>query len=316
MKTIRCKKLFRIICMVVAMLVLITGIAAVPTYAASPGIYVATATPHYRHPTTGVIEDSGGESSAVLGQSMTESATHTQALVEVDSSGNTYVTIRLKLMDNIQNPTFQVDGSSVSATLMQENYSANTADYRMKVKSESSVIRVSMYVTAMGRQVIFYITLSNLQSGSGDFITSITVEQTTAATSGNSSSGSSSSPSSGSSSLSSGKSTASTTSSSGNSAAATTAAATTAAAETSADDSESDESDETETLENDSEEETEAGGLEIYDASGNAVTEESEASDSEGTGSAVVWIIAAAAVVVILAGGCIYYFCFYRKRAR
>lgn len=67
----------------------------------SNGIYTATATPHYRNPLTGKIEDSGGEDSEVLGQSMTESTTDTKALVEVDSNGNTYITVRLKLMDNI-----------------------------------------------------------------------------------------------------------------------------------------------------------------------------------------------------------------------
>lgn len=108
---------------------------------------------------------------------MTESATYTKALVEVDAEGRTYVTVRLKLMDNIQSPTFQVDGKSVSVSCMQEDYSNNTADFRMRVGSEHSVIRCSMYVVPMGRQVIFYITVSNLQSGSGDFITSIPAPQ-------------------------------------------------------------------------------------------------------------------------------------------
>ena len=171
------KRLALALCGVVVMLAMnMAGITAIPVHAAGNGIYVATATPHYRHPQTGVIEDSGCDGSAVLGQSMTDSATYKQALVEVDSSGNTFVTVRLQLMDNIQNPQFQVDGSAVSATLMQEDYSANTADYRMKVNSENSVIRCNMYVIAMGRSVIFYITVSNLQPGSGDFITSITVD--------------------------------------------------------------------------------------------------------------------------------------------
>ena len=171
------KRLALALCGVVVMLAMnMAGITAIPVHAAGNGIYVATATPHYRHPQTGVIEDSGGDGSAVLGQSMTDSATYKQALVEVDSLGNTFVTVRLQLMDNIQNPQFQVDGSAVSATLMQEDYSANTADYRMKVNSENSVIRCNMYVIAMGRSVIFYITVSNLQPGSGDFITSITVD--------------------------------------------------------------------------------------------------------------------------------------------
>lgn len=158
------------------MLALMASIASVPALAASNGIYIATASPHYKHPTTGKIEDAGGDGSSVLGQSMTESATYKKALVEVDPAGNTYITVRLQLMDNIQNPQFQVDGQSVSASLMQEDYTNNTADFRMKVNSENSIIRCNMYVIAMGRDVIFYITVSNLQSGSGDFITSVKVE--------------------------------------------------------------------------------------------------------------------------------------------
>lgn len=175
MKKLYCTKVISMLCSMVVMLALVAGITAIPTYAVSNGIYTATATPHYKHPKTGVIEDSGGSNSAVLGQSMTESATDTHALVEADSDGTTYITIRLKLMDNITNPTFRVDDNDVSATLMQEDYTYNTADYRMRVNNENSIIRCSMYVVPMGRNVIFYITVSDLQSGSGDFVTSITV---------------------------------------------------------------------------------------------------------------------------------------------
>ena len=68
----------------VVMLALMAGITAIPAFAASNGIYTATATSHYKHPTTGKIEDSGGEGSYVLGQSMTDSALNKAALVEVD----------------------------------------------------------------------------------------------------------------------------------------------------------------------------------------------------------------------------------------
>lgn len=126
------RKAVRGLCGMVAMLALAASIVSMPASAASHGIYTATATAHYRHPTTGVIEDSGGENSAVLGQSMTESATNKKALVEVDASGNTWITVRLNLMDNIQSPKFQVDGRSVSASLMQEDYGSNTADFRLR----------------------------------------------------------------------------------------------------------------------------------------------------------------------------------------
>lgn len=168
-------KRFMALCGMVVVLVLVASITAVPACAASNGIYIAHAAPHYKHPSTGIIEDSGGEGSAVLGQSMTESATYSKALVEVDKNGNTYATIRLKMMDNIEKVGFQVDGSAVSATTMQENLGNNTADFRMRVNSERSIIRCNIYVTAMGREVVYYITLSNLQPGSGDFVTSVEV---------------------------------------------------------------------------------------------------------------------------------------------
>ncbi len=168
-----------ICCMAIA-LALVAGAAMTPAYAVSHGIYTATAASHYKHPVTGVIEDSGGESSYVLGQSMTESALDTHALVEVDTEGNTFATIRLKLMDNIKNPSFQVDEQDVEASIMQEDAANNTADYRMRVDSEDSIIRCGMYVIPMGRDVVFYITLSDLEAAgendAGDFITSIRID--------------------------------------------------------------------------------------------------------------------------------------------
>ena len=44
-------KLKRALCSMVVMLALMAGITSVPVLAASNGIYTATATSHYRHPT-------------------------------------------------------------------------------------------------------------------------------------------------------------------------------------------------------------------------------------------------------------------------
>lgn len=289
-------KLKRALCSMVVMLALMAGITSVPVLAASPGIYTATATSHYRHPTTGVIEDSGGEGSYVLGQSMTDSALNKAALVEVDSSGATWITIRLNLMDNIQSPAFQVDGSSVSATLMQEDYTNNTADYRMRVNSENSIIRCNMYVIPMGREVIFYITVGNLQSGSGDFVTSITVQEpepepeqpavTTPQTQTPSSQTSSEQTPS---------------SSQAPSSAAPSSSEASSSNASSADSSSEDSS-------------SEALGLEEFDASGNKVSDTStEAEQGGGTGNPIVWWVIGGIVVVAIAGGCVWYFCFFRK---
>ena len=291
-------KLKRALCSMVVMLALMAGITSVPVLAASPGIYTATATSHYRHPTTGVIEDSGGEGSYVLGQSMTDSALNKAALVEVDSSGATWITIRLNLMDNIQNPQFQVDGSrngnfsSVSATVMQEDFTNNTTDFRMQVPSENAIIRCNMYVIPMGRDVIFYITVGNLQSGSGDFVTSVKVEEpeqpavTTPQTQTPSSQTSSEQTPSSSQAPSSADPSSSEASSSNAS-----------SADSSSEDSSS-----------------EALGLEEFDASGNKVSDTStEAEQDSSTGNPVIWWVIGGIVIAAIAGGCVWYFCFFRR---
>lgn len=286
------RKAVRGLCGMVAMLALAASIVSMPASAASHGIYTATATAHYRHPTTGVIEDSGGENSAVLGQSMTESATNKKALVEVDASGNTWITVRLNLMDNIQSPKFQVDGRSVSASLMQEDYGSNTADFRLKANSEKSIIRCNMYVTPMGREVIFYITVGNLKSGSGDFVTSISMEQPKATT-----------------------------------APAPSATKTPAAASTPTP-TKAPEAPATHTPEatvapsatpepsptTDPEAQSSASGLEEFDASGNAVeeTQAPENTDSS-SGSPVLWWVIGGLVVIAAVGGGVWYVFFVRK---
>lgn len=286
------RKAVRGLCGMVAMLALAASIVSMPASAASHGIYTATATAHYRHPTTGVIEDSGGENSAVLGQSMTESATNKKALVEVDASGNTWITVRLNLMDNIQSPKFQVDGRSVSASLMQEDYGSNTADFRLKANSEKSIIRCNMYVTPMGREVIFYITVGNLKSGSGDFVTSISVEQPKATA-------------------------APTPSATKTPAAASTPTPTKAPAapathtpEATVAPSATPEPSPT----TDPEAQSSASGLEEFDASGNAVeeTQAPENTDSS-SGSPVLWWVIGGLVVIAAVGGGVWYVFFVRK---
>ena len=286
------------------MLAFVAGIPSIPVLAASNGIYTATAASHYKHPTTGKIEDSGGEGSYVLGQSMTDSALNKAALVEVDPDGNTYVTVRLNLMDNIQDPQFQVDGSrngnfsSVSATVMQEDFTENTTDFRMQVPSENAIIRCNMYVIPMGRDVIFYITVGNLQSGSGDFVTSVKVEEpaqepdpepeqpttsTPAAQTPTTGTPDSQTPSS--------EAPASQAPSS------TPETSYTAARSTSS-----------------TEDEDTVGGLAEFDAAGNEVSNAStEAEQDSSTGNPVIWWVIGGIVIVAIVGGCVWYFCFFRK---
>lgn len=315
-------KFFRTLCGMVVMLTLAAGITSISVSAASNGIYIAAATPHYRHPRTGIIEDSGGEGSAVLGQSMTESATYDHALVEVDESGNTYVTVRLKLMDNIENPQFQVDGAgngsfqSVSCTVMQEDFSENTTDFRMKVPNENAVIRCNMYVIPMGREVVFYITVSNLKSGSGDFVTSIkaadqpkttvtgaqtsktTVKQTSVQTRSQTTQKVTE------------KTTVQTTATAASEKKTSETTTSTQAVTTEASVTET-----SEATEYNSEEKT-AAGLQEFNAEGEEVPDEaSESSDDDkGSSSAVVWCVIGGIAVIAAAGFCVWYFCFFKKK--
>ena len=48
-------KIVQILCSLLLVLVFFIGLLSVPVFAASSGIYLATATPHYKQPTTGTI---------------------------------------------------------------------------------------------------------------------------------------------------------------------------------------------------------------------------------------------------------------------
>ena len=63
-------KLKRALCSMVVMLALVAGITSISALAASKGIYTATATSHYKQPTTRKIEGSRGQGSDVRGRAM------------------------------------------------------------------------------------------------------------------------------------------------------------------------------------------------------------------------------------------------------
>lgn len=148
-------------------------------YAAESGTaYLATATPYYKHPVTGKIEDAGQNEG--IGQGMTESVLYKKALVEITDSGKTYATVRFYMMDNISKVKFWAQNrgasgwSSTSYQIMQENIGGKyCSDFRINIPSKTAIVKAQMYVSAMGRNVIFYMNFSNLKEGHGNFITSV-----------------------------------------------------------------------------------------------------------------------------------------------
>lgn len=141
--------------------------------AASGSIYTCKMNPSYSHPVTGQVEDAGGSSSSTTGQGMVEGAIGSKGILEVTDSGEYYLTFQLGLMDYSSKQSFSVQNindsgwNTVSATVTGNgsDSSGKTADMRIQVPSESCIVRCSMYVEPMGRNVIFYFYPSDYTAG-------------------------------------------------------------------------------------------------------------------------------------------------------
>lgn len=147
---------------------------ATNAYAVEPGIYEAYMTAHYAHPETGEVEDSGGKKSMAIGQGMCEGATSRDALIEKAANGQMYATVRYVLMDAVEGAEFRVNGTAVSSEVTQKK--GQEWDFRIPIPDENCVVRGNMYVQPMGRDVVFYMTFSDLKEGHGDFVTKISEE--------------------------------------------------------------------------------------------------------------------------------------------
>ena len=166
------RRIRRILCPAVILL-LALGLLSLTVRAASGTVYTCTVNPCYAHPVTGEIEDAGGSSSTATGQGMVEGALGGSGILEVTDSGEYYLTVRMSLMDYSSGHSFQVQevgGSGwnsveASRTGSGSDDSGTTADMRIQVPSESCVVRCSMYVEPMGRDVIFYFYPSDYAVG-------------------------------------------------------------------------------------------------------------------------------------------------------
>lgn len=134
---------------------------------------IAKATPYYIHPVTGVIEDPGNNPG--IGQGMTENVVCPQALVETTDDGRIFLSVRYNLANYIKNETFAVqnygDNSFISVPAEVTGKTAETRDYRFEIPSKNVIVRATFFVGPMGRDVIFYYTISDLVKGNTDFAT-------------------------------------------------------------------------------------------------------------------------------------------------
>ena len=141
--------------------------------AASGNVYSCQIARTYEHPVTGKVEDSGGSSSKATGQGMVEGAISSKGLLEVTDSGDYYLTFRISLVDYTSDLSFSVQKrgasgfqtQSVTQTATGKDNNGTTKDLRIKLPSQDSIIRCSMYVKPMGRNVIFYFYPGNYTTG-------------------------------------------------------------------------------------------------------------------------------------------------------
>lgn len=161
-------------CSLLLAVVLAAGLIAPGAAAAEAPCESAVATGCYRHPVTGKIEDSGGESSEALGQSMVNSVVSGEALLETAADGQMYLSLRFNLMSNISKTDFRVqkpgdtDWTSVAVERTAEG--EDSADLRLPVPGKDAIVRAECFVDAMGRAVVFYVQVDGFTSGNaGNF---------------------------------------------------------------------------------------------------------------------------------------------------
>ena len=193
------KRIKRVLCPILVMFLLLY-MGTILAQAAAGTVYTCKINPSYAHPVTGEIEDAGGSSSTATGQGMVEGALGSSGILEVTDSGEYYLTIRMGLMDYSSGHNFRTQEvgasgwSSVEAaqTGSGSDDSGTTADLRISVPSESCIVRCSMYVEPMGRDVIFYFYPSDYTTGNSAGMNAEIVTGTSASSANASSGGTSS----------------------------------------------------------------------------------------------------------------------------
>lgn len=169
-----------------------------PVMAASGQVYGCNINPCYSHPVTGVIEDSGGQSSYATGQGMVSGVLFPTGMLEVTSDGVYYLTFRMSLVDYTSNHNFKVqktgDSGWTDATMEVitngSDSNGTTADVRVQVPNQDCVLRGSMYVEPMGRDVIYYFYPSQYVQGKPADMTPYMVTVTETSASGSEANGS------------------------------------------------------------------------------------------------------------------------------
>ena len=145
----------------------------VPNISFAEGPSIVDMHASYRHPITGGIEDPGKNEG--IGQGMAEGVLDSQALYE-EVGGKRLLTIRLHMMDNVSKVGIAVQRKGASgfsnASYDTPQGAGEWKDFRFQLPAKECVIRLSLFIDAMGREVIFYGDMGKMTPGNTDFVLS------------------------------------------------------------------------------------------------------------------------------------------------
>lgn len=177
-------KFLKVITAILMVMIVSINTAVIFASATEENLTEVVANGYYRHPITGIIEDSGGESSSALGQSMVSSVAPTVAMLE-EVDGSYYVTFAFNLMNSISDVEFQVQerGDSDWETITHEIVSTgdDIETFKIEIPAADAIIRASAFVVPMGRSVVFYIDF--IESDSASSSTDTTTSSSTSSSS-------------------------------------------------------------------------------------------------------------------------------------
>lgn len=121
----------------------------------------------YKHPITGEVADSAGVVGATIGQGMVNKVVGSDCLLE--SGESTWLDLRFNLTGSISNIRMEQQEPNESnwekTSFQVVSQSDDSADLRVLVASSDSILKVSMHVKPIDRDVIFFVSADSWKSG-------------------------------------------------------------------------------------------------------------------------------------------------------
>lgn len=121
----------------------------------------------YKHPVTGEVADSAGVVGATIGQGMIDKVVGDDCLLEKGES--TWLDLRFNLTGSISDIRMERQEPKESewerTSFQVVSQSGDSADLRVLVTSADSILKVSMHVKPIDRDVTFFITAGSWKAG-------------------------------------------------------------------------------------------------------------------------------------------------------